>query len=90
MIRQKSFKNKAHRDSALGQKIRLRMWFGDFPGDPVVKSSPSRQGAMIPCALWQKNQNIEQKQHCTKFNKDFKTGPHQKNLWEKKKNVALS
>ena len=32
----------------------------------------------------QKNQNIKQKQYCNKFKKDFKNGPHQKNL--KKKN----
>ena len=28
----------------------------------------------------EKNQNIKQKQYCNKFNKDFKDGPHQKNL----------
>ena len=31
--------------------------------------------------LWPINQNIKQKQHCNKFNKDFKNCPHQnKNL----------
>ena len=31
--------------------------------------------------LGPKNQNIKQKQHCNKFNKDFKNGPHlKKNL----------
>ena len=58
----------------------------DFPGSPVVKTSPSNaggvgsipgQGAKIPHALWPKNQNIKQKQYCNKFNKDFKNGPHQ-------------
>ena len=42
----------------------------DFPGGPVVKTSPSNaggagsipgQGAKIPHASWPKNQNIEQK-----------------------------
>ena len=45
------------------------MW--DFPGGPVVKTSPSNVGgaslipgwgAKIPHALWPKNQNIKQKQ----------------------------
>ena len=52
-----------------------------------IKSSPCNaggaglipgQGAKIPHALWPKNQNINQKQYCNKFNKDFKNGPHQK------------
>ena len=34
------------------------------------------QGATIPCAQHPKNWNIKQKQHCDKFNKDFKNGPH--------------
>ena len=43
----------------------------DFPGSPVVKTSPSNaggaglipgQGAKIPHVLWPKNQNIKQKQ----------------------------
>ena len=42
------------------------------------------QGTKIPLALWPKNQNIKQKQYCDKFNKDFKTGPHQKNKKKKK------
>ena len=61
----------------------------DFPGSPVVKTSPSNagcagsipgRGAKIPYASWPKNQNIKQKQYCKKFNEDFKNGPHQKNL----------
>ena len=53
----------------------------EFPGGPVVKTSPSNaggagsipgQGAKIPHASWPKNQNIEQKQYYNKFNKDFK------------------
>ena len=42
-------------------------------------------GAKIPHALWPEHQNIKQKQYCDKFNKDFKTGPHQKNKNKKKK-----
>ena len=40
---------------------------------------------MIPHALWQKNQNTEQKQHFTKFNNDFNNGPHQKIFGRKKR-----
>ena len=67
----------------------------DFPGSPVVKTLPSNsgdagstpgRGAKIPLASWPKNQNVKQKQYCNKFNKDFKNGPHQKDL--KKKKVA--
>ena len=59
----------------------------DFPGGPVVKTSPSNAGgaglipgwgAKIPHASQPENQNIKQKQYCNKFNKDFKNGPHQK------------
>ena len=60
----------------------------------MVKTSPSiaggvglipGQGTKTPRASWPKNQNIKQKQYCNKFNKDFKNGPHQKNLKKKKK-----
>ena len=56
------------------------MTSGDFCGGPVVKTSPSNagdmgsipgQGAKIQHASWPKNQNIKQKQYCSKFNKDF-------------------
>ena len=66
----------------------------DFPGSPVVKTSPSNaggagsipsQGAKIPHASGPKNQNIKQKQYCNKFNKDFKNGPYQK----KKKRLSV-
>ena len=60
--------------------------YGDFPGGPVVKTSPSKaggvgsipgHGANIPHALEaKKKQNIKQKQYCNKFNKDLKNGPH--------------
>ena len=68
-------------------KARMR----DFPGGPVVKTSPSslggvgsvvpRRGAKIPHALQPKHQNIKQKQYCNKFNKDFKNDPHQKKIF---------
>ena len=53
----------------------------DFPGGPVVKTSPSNagvagsisgQGAKIPHASRPKNQNVKQKQYCNKFDKDLK------------------
>ena len=59
----------------------------DFPGGPVVKTSPSNAGgagsipgpgAGIPHASGPKSQHIKQRQCCNKFRKDFKNGPHQK------------
>ena len=56
----------------------LKSHYRDFPGSPVVKTSPSNaggagsipgQGAKIPHASRPKNQNIKQKQYCNKFNK---------------------
>ena len=50
----------------------------NFPGSPVVKTSPSNAGgagsipgqeAKIPHASRSKKQNIKQKQYCNKFNK---------------------
>ena len=38
------------------------------------------RGAKTPHASQPKNQNMKQKQYYNKFNKDFKNGPHQKNL----------
>ena len=55
-------------DEDLALKI---TWPGDFPGGPMVKTSPSNaggagsipgQGAKIPHASGPKNQNIKQKQ----------------------------
>ena len=63
------------------------MVLGAFPGGPAVKTSPSSaegaglipgQGAKIPHTSQPKHQNIKQNQHCNKFNKNFKNGPHQK------------
>ena len=53
---------------------------GDFPGSPVVKTSPSNsrsasliplQAAKIPNALWPKKQNIKEELYCNKLNKDL-------------------
>ena len=53
----------------------------DFPGGPLVKTSPSKagglgwipgQGAGIPHASWPKNQKVKQKQYRNKINKDLK------------------
>ena len=58
----------------------------------MVKTLPSNSGGAgsipgwgtkIPRASQPKNQNIKQKQYCNKFNKDFKNGPHPKNLFKK-------
>ena len=51
-----------------------------LPCGPVVKTLPSNAGdaglipgwgAEMPHASQPKNQNIQQKQYCNKFNKDF-------------------
>ena len=41
-------------------------------------------GVKIPHGSGPKTQDIKQKQWGNKFNKDFKNGPHQKNLLEKR------
>ena len=65
----------------------------------MVKTSPSNAGgagsipgwgAKILHASGSKNQNIKQKQHCNKFNKDFKNGPHQKILNKKRKRKEMT
>ena len=85
--------HKACRSFCLGeypqQRKHLKSRKRDFPGGPVVKTSPSNAGgvslipgwgAKMPHASQPKNQNIKQKQYCNKFNKDFKNGPHQKKI----------
>ena len=66
----------------------------DFPGGPVVMTSPSKAGGVgsipgegpkIPHASQPKNQSIKQKQCCSKFSKDFKKGLHQKAIFFLKK-----
>ena len=63
----------------------------NFPGGPVVKTSPSNvgsegsipdQGAKIPHALWPKNQNIKQKHIVTNSIKTFKM-VHIKRIFKK-------
>ena len=65
----------------------------DIPSSSVVKTSHSIAGcaalirdreANIPHALWPKNQNINQKQYCNKFNIDFKNDPQQQSIKKKK------
>ena len=67
-----------------GEWKEQRPWdLWDFPGCPVVKTSPSNAGsvgsipgweAKTPHTSWPKN--IKQNQYCNKFNEDFKNGPH--------------
>ena len=56
-----------------------------LPSAAGVAGSIPGLGAMIPGASRPKTQNIKQKQYCNKFNKDFKTGPHQKRNLKKEK-----
>ena len=49
-----------------------------LPSNAGGASSIPGQGDKIPHALWPKNQTTKQKKYSNKFNKDFKTGPHQK------------
>ena len=73
--------------------IKKNSW--DFPGGPVVKTSPSNaggvgsipgQGAKMPHTSWpQKQKNIKQKQYCNKFNKDFKKKKRSTSGGKKKK-----
>ena len=58
----------------------------DYPGGPVVKTSPSSEESggsipghvtKIPHASGPKTKT-KQKQHSNKFNKNFKNGPQQK------------
>ena len=69
-------------------KLKKKIVTRDFPGGPVVKTSPSNAvgagsipswGIKIPHASWPKHQNIKQKQYCNKFSEDFKkNGSHKK------------
>ena len=70
----------------------------DFPGSPVVKTSPSNAGgagsipgwgAKIPC-LVANSQNRSNKLNCNKFNKDLKNGAHQKQNRNEKQNKAAN
>ena len=83
----KTPKNVLNMDSAIqkGESLLycliLKTYCRDFPGGPVVRTSPSvtggagsipGQGAKIPHASWPKNQNIKQRQYGNKFNTDLK------------------
>ena len=65
----------------------------DYPGGPVVKTSPSsaESGGSIPGHVTKiphasgPKTKTKQKQHSNKFNKNFKNGPHQKKSFKKKK-----
>ena len=72
----------------------------DFPGSPVVKTSPFNagdsssipaQGANTSHASWPKNHNINRQQYCNRFKKDFLNGPQQqqqKIVRKEKKNLT--
>ena len=45
---------------------------GTSPSNAGGAGSIPGRGAGIPHASWPESQNIEQKQYCSKFNKDFK------------------
>ena len=49
-----------------------------LPSNAGKVSSICGQGGKISHASWPKNQNIKQKQYCSKFNKDFQNGPLKK------------
>ena len=71
----------------------------DFPDDPVVKTLLSSAGDMdsipgwetkIPHALQPKNQNIKQKQYCSKLNKDFKLVHIKKKIFKNTLTLVVS
>ena len=53
-----------------------------------VGSTPG-QVAKIRHASQPKKQNIKWKQYCDKFNKNFKDGPHEKNLLKRCKDTEI-
>ena len=62
-----------------------KWYYLGLPWGPVGKISSSNAGgsdlnpdqeAKTLHASQPRNQNIKQKQYCSKFNKDFKSGPH--------------
>ena len=73
-----------------GDKILIQnCLIGDFPGGPMVKTSPFyAEGAGLipdlgtknPTSHNQKKKNPKS-QYCNQFHKDFLNGPYQKNLF---------
>ena len=66
----------------------------DFPGGPVVKTSPCNARGVgsipgrelrphTPQGQAKEQKNIKLKQYCNKFNKDFKNGPHKETSFKK-------
>ena len=55
-----------------------------LPSHAGSAGSTPGQGTKILQGLRPKNQNIKQKQHCNKFNKDFKNGSQKKKKTLKK------
>ena len=75
-----------------GDKILIQnCLIGDFPGGPMVKTSPfyaedagsiPDQGTKSPtCLTAKKNKTKHKSQYCNQFHKDFLNGPYQKNLF---------
>ena len=68
--------------TGLGDAKLKRPSSGDFPGHPIVKTSPSNAGGadLIPgwgtMILKASQPSIKQKQYCNKVNKDFENDPH--------------
>ena len=62
------------------------------PFDAGDAGSIPDPGARIPYALRPTAQTINQKQYCSKFNKDFKNGPHKKilKIYKRTKKLADS
>ena len=55
-----------------------------LPSNAEAVGSIPGWGAKIPHASRPENQNTKQKQYCNKSDKDFKNGPCQKKILEKK------
>ena len=70
-----------------------------FPGDPVVKTSPSNAGVVGQSLIWELRSHmphvkkkyiyIKQKQYCNKFKKDFKSSPKKrKKKWAASQSIG--
>ena len=85
--------------SDIGIKISLKIPSSDFPGGPVVKTSPSNAGgegsiplwgAKIFHASWPKNQDIKRSNVLTNSIKTFKNHVHQKKILKRMKDSIFS